>query len=249
MRPLFLALLALAAIPLSARALDRNVSQLVVAIAPDWDSFQGQMQRFERASGGEWRAVSSPVPVLFGKNGLAWGRGEQGTDEPGRRKREGDRRAPAGVFAIGTIYGYDRSLPAGGNYPYHQVRENDAWIDDPKLPHYNHHISVDPKNPPAWFERQKMRHGDFAYHWLVEIEHNTDPAIPGAGSAIFFHIRRGETRPTFGCTTMERSRLQEMITWLREPARPHYVLLPRQAYAERWKEWHLPAPRIVAAMR
>ena len=36
-----------------------------------------------------------------------------------------------------------------------------------------------------------MRSGDFAYHWLIEIRHNSDPPVPGAGSAIFFHIRRG----------------------------------------------------------
>lgn len=249
MSRLCLALFFAALLPIPASALDRDVQQLIVAIAPDWDSFQGKMQRFERPPGGEWRAVSAPIPVLFGKGGLAWGRGVEGTEEPGRRKREGDRRAPAGMFSIGTVYGYDNALPAGGNYPYHQVQENDAWIDDPKLPQYNHHVSVDLANPPAWFDRQKMRHGDFAYHWLVEIEHNTDPALPGAGSAIFFHIRRGEARPTFGCTTMERSRLEEMIAWLRQGARPHYVLLPREAYGERWKKWGLPAPGVVAAMQ
>ncbi len=232
-----------------ARALDREIRQLIVAVAPDWDSFQGRMQRFEREPGGEWRAVSAPVPVLFGKGGLAWGRGVEGADEPGPRKREGDRRAPAGVFAIGTVYGYDATLPPGGDYPYHQVRENDAWIDDPRLPHYNQHVSVDAANPPEWFERQKMRHEDFAYHWLVEIEHNTRPAVPGAGSAIFFHIRRGTTRPTHGCTTMERGKLEEMIAWLRAEKRPHYVLLPREAYATRWKNWGLPAPDAVAALR
>lgn len=232
----------------SARALDRDVQQLIVAIAPDWDSFMGKMQRFERAPGGEWRAVAEPVPVLFGKDGLAWGRGVHGTGERGRRKREGDRRAPAGVFAIGTVYGYDAQLPKGGQYPYHQVQENDAWIDDPKLPRYNQHVTVDLNNPPSWFEKEKMRHGDFAYHWLVEVEHNTDPAIPGAGSAIFFHIRRGLKRPTHGCTTMARPELERLIAWLRAPLRPHYALLPADEYRKMWRQWDLPAPEAMAAL-
>src|SRR5208283_3272761 len=97
---------------------------------------------------------------------------------------------------IGKIYTYDAKLPDGADYPFHQVVDGDAWVDDPALPHYNQFVHVNPENPPPWFAKQKMRTGDFAYQWLVEIRHNADPPVPGAGSAIFFHIRRGETRPT-----------------------------------------------------
>src|SRR5204863_8286913 len=75
--------------------------QLIVAIAPDWNSMRGKLQLFERTHGGDWSAITSAVPVLFGKNGLAWGIGLTGQDEPGLRKKERDGRAPAGVFAIG----------------------------------------------------------------------------------------------------------------------------------------------------
>ena len=56
-----------------------------------------------------------------------------------------------------------------------------------------------------------MRSGDFAYRWLVEIRHNADPPVPGYGSAIFFHIRRGPSRPSAGCTTMAEKNLVELI--------------------------------------
>jgi L,D-peptidoglycan transpeptidase YkuD (ErfK/YbiS/YcfS/YnhG family) len=75
-------------------------------------------------------------------------------------KTERDKRAPAGVFKIGTIYTYDPALPDGARYPFHIITEADAWIDDPTLPHYNQHVVVDPKNPPPWFEKQKMRLND-----------------------------------------------------------------------------------------
>lgn len=232
-----------------ARALDSSVRQLILAISPDWDSFQGHLQRFERGKDGQWRAVAPPVPVLFGKAGLAWGRGVHGQGEPGLTKKERDKRAPAGVFRIGTVYGYDAALPGGGDYPYHQVTEADAWVDDPNLPEYNRHVTVDPENPPPWFNKMKMRHNDFAYHWLVEIRHNADPPVRDAGSAIFFHIRRGETRPTAGCTTMKRSDLEEMIRWLRAPLKPHYAVMPWKEYVERWKAWGLPDPEAAAALR
>ena len=74
--------------------------------------------------------VGASVPVLFGKNGLAWGRGLAGQDESGLRKKERDGRAPAGVFRIGKIYTYDPALPAGAKFPFHQVTKADAWIDD-----------------------------------------------------------------------------------------------------------------------
>ncbi len=233
--------------PLVASALPPDVRQLVVSVAPHWGAPKGKLQLFERDGRG-WRAVSPVVPALYGRAGLAWGRGVLGTNEEGRKKVERDKRAPAGVFRIGMVYGYDEQLPPGSDYPYHQVTEADAWIDDPKLPHYNQHVTVDLNNTPAWFKKQKMRHGDFAYHWLVEIRHNADPPVPFAGSAIFFHIRRGVNRPTAGCTTMERGNLENMIRWLRADGNPHYALLPWSEYQKKWKAWGLPSPDVAAGL-
>lgn len=218
-----------------------GVKQLIVSIAPDWNSSQGQLQMFQRDGLG-WRAVSPAVPVLYGKHGLAWGVGVRGQDEPGLKKQERDGRAPAGLFKIGTIYTYDRALPAGSDFPFHTIGKFDAWPDDPKNPFYNRLVTVDPADVPQWFDKQKMRHGDFAYRWLVEIRHNTDPPVPGHGSAIFFHIRRGPQRPSAGCTTMAEKNLVSLIRWLRVEENPHYALLPRSEYEAKWKIWGLPDP-------
>lgn len=226
----------------SAETLGAGVRQLILSIAPDWTSTQGALQRFERSADGRWTKAGGTVAVLYGKQGLAWGRGVLGRDEAGLRKREGDGRTPAGAFEIGVIYGNDPLLPAGADYPYHQVTDVDAWPDDPKNPFYNQHVTVEAVNPPAWFATQRMRLGDPAYRWRVEIRHNADPIEPGAGSATFFHIRRGETRPTSGCTTMAESDLRDLVAWLRAAARPHYVLLPRAEYLRLWQAWGLPAP-------
>jgi L,D-peptidoglycan transpeptidase YkuD (ErfK/YbiS/YcfS/YnhG family) len=244
MRSLFAFALLLVSMTANAEPLDGSVKQLVVSIAPDWNSSTGKLQRFNRRDG-EWVAAGPPVPVLYGRAGLAWGRGVFGTDEPGTHKVERDKRAPAGVFAIGKVYGYAASLPSGANYPYHQVTEADVWSDDPRSPDYNRHMLIDPANPPDGYSRERMKPGDFAYRWLVEIRHNSDPIVPGAGSAIFFHIRRGENRPTSGCTTMAEGNLVEMIRWLRADARPHYALLPWGEYKNKWRPWGLPDLRAV----
>jgi len=219
-----------------------DCSQLIVGIAPDWNSMRGHIQLFEQSGKSEWRPVGQPFPVLFGKSGLAWGSGLAGQDEAGLRKEERDGRAPAGVFRIGKIYTYDAQLPLGGDYPFHQVTTADAWVDDIKHPDYNRFVTIaDPANPPPWFQKAKMRHNDFAYRWLVEIRHNSDPPVPGAGSAIFFHIRRGIDRPTAGCTTMAEPDLVRMITWLRVARHPCYALLPSTVYEGKRKAWGLPA--------
>jgi L,D-peptidoglycan transpeptidase YkuD (ErfK/YbiS/YcfS/YnhG family) len=93
-----------------------------------------------------------------------------------------------------------------------------------------------------------MRHNDFAYRWLVEIRHNSDPPLSGKGSAIFFHIRRGENKPSSGCTTLAEQDLVQLIRWLRADARPRYALLPKPAYMQLWKDWNLPSPEEAAAI-
>lgn len=224
----------------SAADLDPAVRQLIVSVAPTWDSSTGKLILLERKPGGDWTAASPIFPVLYGKNGLAWGRGLRGQDETGRHKEERDGRAPAGLFKIGTIYTYDEALPTGAKYPFHTVTTADAWIDDPANPLYNQHVAIDPANPPPWFEKEKMRHNDFAYRWLVEIRHNADLPVSGAGSAIFFHIRRGAARPTSGCTTMAEENLVSLIRWLRAEAHPHYLLLPAAEYERKRAAWGLP---------
>ncbi len=233
--------------PGSVFALDRSVSQLIISIAPGWNSTTGKLQLFEREGKG-WRAVAPPVRVLYGKNGLAWGRGVLGTGEPGPQKVERDKRAPAGVFQVGKIYTYDKALPPGSEYPFHTITAADAWIDDPALPQYNQHVVVDPANPPPWFATQRMRLDDPPHRWLIEIRHNVDPPVAGAGSAIFFHIQRGPDRPSAGCTVMPGASIVSIIPWLRAGKNPHYALLTREEYLKRWQAWGLPSPEEAAAL-
>lgn len=248
MHPAALFLCALAVCRLTfAAGVPADCRQLIVGVAASWDSGFARIQCFER-DGKSWRAVSAPQRVLLGARGLAWGIGITGQDEAGLHKVEGDKRAPAGVFDLGKVYTYSRSLPAGADYPFHTVVDGDCWIEDPALPNYNRFVHVDPRNPPSWFRKQKMRQADFAHAWKIEIRHNADPPVPGAGSAIFFHIQRGENKHSSGCTTMPEEALLGLIRWLRADARPRYVLLPAAEYRAKWRAWSLPPPAEVAAL-
>lgn len=83
-----------------------DCTQLILGIAPTWNSMRGELRLFERSGGGDWAPVTGSFPALFGKNGVAWGTGLAGQNEPGLRKKERDGRAPAGIFEIGKIFGY-----------------------------------------------------------------------------------------------------------------------------------------------
>jgi L,D-peptidoglycan transpeptidase YkuD (ErfK/YbiS/YcfS/YnhG family) len=117
----------------------------------------------------------------------------------------------------------------------------DAYVDDSNSPYYNRHVRIDPRQGvPPWFEKQRMRLGDAAYKWMLEIRHNQQPAAPGYGSAIFFHVRRGPDKPSAGCTTMAEADLVRLLRWLDPQAAPHYVLLPKADYAALRGAWGLP---------
>lgn len=223
--------------------LDDSVKQIIVAQSSGWDSTTAALQCYQRAAGpGAWQPLfQRPVPVLLGRAGLAWGRGVFSPPKNGiPRKVEKDWKAPAGVFQLGKLFGNGATPPAGTRWPYIQVGPYDAFVDDAQSPYYNQHVRVNPRNVPAWFEKQRMRLGDAAYKWMLEIRHNPPPAAPGYGSAIFFHVRRGPTKPSAGCTTMAVEDLEAMIRWLNPAASPHYVLLPKAEYVALRGPWGLP---------
>jgi L,D-peptidoglycan transpeptidase YkuD (ErfK/YbiS/YcfS/YnhG family) len=219
--------------------------QLVVTVTDGWNTHRGTLYQFSRTKdAGPWNLASETTPVLLGKAGLAWGRGLLPVPHGANgipSKQERDTRAPAGCFKIGMLFGYAAKAPQGITLPYYQVTAKDCWIDDSNHPDYNRHVVVNPQQPPLWYDKQKMRLGDFAYELMLEVRHNTDPPQAGAGSAIFFHIRRGPDSPTHGCTTMTKANLISLTTWLKPEAKPLYVLLPRQEYNARIKSWGLPA--------
>lgn len=150
-----------------------------------------------------------------------------------------------GRFAVGTILGDAPALPSGSLWPdYVQKTERTAWVGDPALPGYNHlYVLPEGEAPPPWFDKEKTRLHDPAHEWEVLIEHNYPESAPGLGSAIFFHIRRGPDRPSYGCTVMAREELERLVRWLDPAKHPQVVQLDEADYRRLWQAWDLPAPR------
>ena len=216
-------------------------TQAVVGIASSWDSSHVAVSVYER-SGKAWHKVAGPWKGRLGKKGLAWGRGLHPIPPGEQAKREGDWRAPAGVFAIGGAWGYDPTIRKHPKLFYRQVTTRDLWVEDPDSPHYNRHLILEREPRAGWEKRAQMRQDDYPHSLKLFIAHNAPPRpVPGAGSAIFFHIwRNGGKTPTSGCTTLPESRLRTLIARLDPTRKPLYVLLPQSTYSQLRAGWHLP---------
>ena len=230
------------AVGVQAFTLPDYCGQVILGLADDWDSSRITLQRFEREADGGWRAVSEKIPARIGQSGLAWGRGLHPPTPGGANKKEGDWKAPAGVFTIGEAYGYAANIEKRGNLPYNQIKPGDLWVEDPSSPHYNQLVVLDRPANSKWERQQQMHLNDAAHSLKLFIAHNAIPDIePGAGSAIFFHIWRanGEV-PSAGCTAMSGAELKKLIAWVNPDLEPLYVLLPLTVYEQVKKEWQLP---------
>lgn len=219
--------------------------QLIVGVALDANTTTVQLQRFSRKKGGRWKPVGEVFDGRLGANGLAWGRGLN-PQEPMpaglAAKHEGDRRSPAGVFALGTAFGYARDVTRRPSQPYVQVTPYDLFVEDPTSPAYNTHVRLDHLPSSEWERGQQMEQSDPSHALEVVINHNTQPSVvPGAGSAILFHIwRRAGVATTTGCTAMSEAQLRSIVAWIDPLLEPMYVLLPQQVYATLAPSWGLP---------
>lgn len=230
--------------PLSAFELPSSSSQCLVGISDNWDSSSVTLTYYEKTSGA-WKSVGESWKARLGKSGQVWGRGLHPVPGGATMKREGDNRSPAGVFTIGGAWGYDPTVRKVPSQFYHQVTSRDLWVEDPASPKYNQFMVLDHEPVTAWEKKQQMRQDDYAHALKLFIAHNAPPrAIPNAGSSIFFHIwRGGGTKPTAGCTTMDKTKLQWVISKIDPAKNPIYVLLPGPEYQKYQKEWKLPPVR------
>ncbi len=179
--------------------------QMLLVTTDAWSATAGRLQRYERA-GAAWRAVGAPVDVRVGRGGLGWGIGLHTAAAAQRgepTKREGDGRAPAGVFRLSAAFGYASTEATG--LPYVQTDADVECVDDTESVAYN---SVRERTPRAdWGSHEEMRRADGLYRIGVVVAHNgagIDPAIvPGGiapalrrpatragGSCIFLHVWR-----------------------------------------------------------
>jgi L,D-peptidoglycan transpeptidase YkuD (ErfK/YbiS/YcfS/YnhG family) len=222
--------------------------QLVVVTTTGWNAVEGRLQRYERAAPNlKWKVVGEPIAVVVGKSGLAWGSGMMpapssgvSSASAGPVKKEGDGRAPAGVFRLSTAFGYAPREHPGWKMPYVQLTDSVECVDDSNSRFYNR--VIDRGTVAAdWNSSEHMLRPDELYRWGVVVDHNAGPVRPGGGSCIFLHIWRGAGVGTVGCTAMAPEQLESLLGWLDPGREPLLVQLPASEYKRLRKPWRLPA--------
>jgi len=227
-------------------------AQMIVVTTPEWNAVQGRMQRYERTSpGNAWQPVGDSIAIVVGKSGMAWGSGLTATDSVHAQgdpvKREGDGRSPAGVFSLGTSFGYASAPLAGTKLPYLSLTASTECVDDVESSRYNRIVDRSTVTPD-WKSSEHMRDTGEAYRWGIVVNHNAianpDGApkpVRGGGSCIFLHIWKDSAHGTAGCTAMQPDQIEALLEWLDPKRKPVLVQLPVDAYARLMKQWGLPA--------
>jgi D-alanyl-D-alanine dipeptidase len=220
--------------------------QLFLVTTRDWDAVGGTLRRFERRSARRgWSQVGGAVPVVVGRAGLAWGVGlVEVSSAAGPHKREGDGKAPAGVFRLGPAFGFAPSAEAAWlRAAYRPLTPSTECVDDTASRHYN--LIVDRKALKAadWNSSERMREVE-GYRWGLVVAHNAAPPAAGLGSCIFLHVWAGPDKGTAGCTALEQPSLEALLRWLDPLKQPLLVQLPEGEYARLRRSWNLPPPAV-----
>ena len=221
----------------SAPVVPTDTLQLVVGLTDAWDSRTAVLYRFDRKPGKRWKRVGSAWHANIGKNGLAAGRGLLDWCGPDSgRKVEGDKKAPAGAFRLGGIYGWGPGLRKAPKGRMRKLGPNAACISDPNSKSYNRIVDVDKvDNDWDWAglfhrERNEVKDRTIVVGVNGAADPDDDPPLPNQGSCVLFHVSRGRGHPTIGCTSLPVDELDRLIAWLHPSAKPVYVLMTRGQY-------------------
>ncbi len=124
----------------------------------------------------------------IGKNGIS------------KKKIEGDKKTPKGVFSIENLYfREDKIKNPETNLKKIKIKKNMGWCDDIKSNKYNKLIFT---NKNVRFE--KLFRNDTKYDMLIPIKYNFKKPIKGLGSCIFIHLTK-DYNSTAGCIALSKN--------------------------------------------
>ena len=91
-----------------------DTKQLLVVTTKNWSTSNGTLQRFEK-EGSSWQKVGKAISIIRRINALGFDGVSHSTPKNGKTiKKEGDGKAPAGIFSLKQAFGY---VPFKVDYP------------------------------------------------------------------------------------------------------------------------------------
>ncbi len=189
--------------------------RLILVTTPSMHTSSASMRLFTRtAVGAPWKQFGGVEPVAVGEAGLGWGYTFDHLARAGEpRKVEGDRRTPAGIFPLGSSFGFEESSLAG----HVLIKAGETvCVEDPSSPSYNTITRRAEIGPGV--HADDMRRSPL-YRRGLFVEYPTDRQNR-RGSCIFIHILDPKKKGTAGCVTLP----EEGVVLLEEFARSGALL-------------------------
>jgi len=213
-----------------------KTEQLVVVTTSGWNQIQGNMNTYKWKVN-RWSPVLVNIPVVTGRSGLAWGKGLHNPAlNKGKLKKEGDGNAPAGIYYLSGLFGYQTISSKMNSL---KVDKKTFCVDDVKSAYYNQIVSSDTVKKD-WTSAETMRMKSNEYKYGIFVDYNSNPATPGKGSCIFMHIWSKSTAPTAGCTAMTEANILRLISFLDKSKKPVLVQVPQSEYQKMKLFYKLP---------
>ena len=189
-----------------------GASRLVLVETQDFHSSDATISTYERQlPDGAWREVGVAAPAKIGRAGLGWGYTFRHLAQAGEPlKREGDKRAPAGIFALSRPFGFGSSRLMN----YMQLeRGRHVCVDDVGSTHYSRIVNLGTAGVGTSGER--MWAVDL-YRKGILIDYPTSRAAK-AGSCIFVHLWRRPDKSTVGCVAASEPTVDRLQEWANDP--------------------------------
>ena len=129
-----------------------------------------------------------------------------------RKKKEGDKKTPKGMFEIENLYfRKDRIEKPLTSLKCIQIKKNMGWCNDIRFPNkYNKLIKIEKK-----IKYEKLKREDYKYDLLIPIKYNFKRTVIGLGSCIFIHLTQ-DYKPTAGCVALKKKDFLIMLKLIKK---------------------------------
>lgn len=179
--------------------------QLLIVIADTSEQNHAKLWTYEETDTG-WNMIHGPFYAEIGRKGL-------------QKTKEGDKKSPSGKYALPFAFGTEKK-PKELKIPYYRTDQYDYWVDDVNSPDYNCLVRTKENPKTYWKSFERMAIDPYKYGMLID--YNPE-AVPGKGSAIFFHLESEDRIGTSGCTGTSEENILKIFNWIDIGKNPHII--------------------------